>query len=62
MKKFKLNKAVLTRPTFWIGILGAVKVTSSLFGFDVFTDEGMDTAADVLASFMTMLGVASTHK
>ncbi len=56
-----MNEKVYARlksPTFYIAILGALKLTMQAFGVEIISDEQVNTIANGLATLMTVVGVA----
>jgi uncharacterized membrane protein len=43
---------------FWGGILGAIKLITDAFGYNIITDEQVNQIANGIASLCTVIGVA----
>lgn len=62
MKKIKalLAKEKLKKPTFWVGLLGAVKLVANAFGVEI-TDSMVNDLANGLAALFVAVGVVMDH-
>jgi uncharacterized membrane protein len=47
--------------TFWLGIIGAIKLGTDAFGFKVIDDTQLNAIADGVAAIFTVLGVIISH-
>ena len=47
----------LKQATFWVGLLGAVKLATDAFGFNIISDEQVNTIANGLAAICTVGGI-----
>ncbi len=48
----------LTKPAFYIALLGAAKLVADAFGYQLITDEQVNSIANGLAALVTVVGVA----
>jgi len=48
----------LSKPAFYIAILGAVKLMTDAFGIQLITDDQINAVANGLAALATVVGVA----
>jgi len=56
-----INKEILKTKAFWIGILGAFKVITDGFGFEIANDQ-INSIADGLASIAIIIGIFASPK
>jgi len=52
----------LNKPAFYLALLGAGKLVSDAFGYQIITDEQVNLIANGLASLVTVVGVAMGYE
>jgi phi LC3 family holin len=57
MDKAKLYSR-LSRPAFYIAMLGAIKLITDAFGYSLITNEQINAIANGVATLVTVIGVA----
>ncbi len=58
VKENKKLYSRLTRPAFYVALLGAAKLVTDAFGVTLITDEQVNSIANGLATIVTVVGVA----
>lgn len=52
----------LTKPAFYIALLGAAKLVTDAFGYSLITDDQINNIANGLAALVTVVGVAMGYE
>lgn len=51
----------MKKPTFWLAIIGAIKLTTDAFGLTIIADDQVNMIANGVATLFTVAGVIISH-